>query len=281
MQAAAVKSQYRAKKKKVVDVRTDKSIALIQLEQRQYKRFIEGINSINTILDEHNVKQKKIVYDNYESITKLDRYIFRPDGNRKIAWDIWTAALILYSIVSIPLKIGFQINSDVNDNIFDYIIDCFFFIDIIATFNTAVVGDNDKFISNRTAIALRYLSFWFWIDLVSTIPIDTIVELAFAENNGNALTAIRLIRIIRLIRLIKLARIFRLRNMTEHLESLRINPAILNVTKLIFQIFFIAHIISCFWYFLTTSDVIGYNDNGDKQSVPTWVRDWPSIDHGI
>lgn len=281
MQAAAVKSQYRAKKKKVVDVRTDKSIALIQLEQRQYKRFIEGINSINTILDEHNVKQKKIVYDSYESITKLDRYIFRPDGNRKIAWDIWTAALILYSIVSIPLKIGFQIQSDVNDNIFDYIIDCFFFIDIIATFNTAIVGDNDKLISNRTTIALRYLRFWFWIDIVSTIPIDTIVELALTENNGNALTAIRLIRIIRLIRLIKLARIFRLRNMTEHLESLRINPAILNVTKLIFQIFFIAHIISCFWYFLTTSDIIGFNDNGDKRSVPTWVRDWPSINHGI
>ena len=280
MRAAATKAQHR-KVKKVTNEKKDRSLAVIELEQRKYKTFIGGIISINNIIDEQKLKKGEFSSKVLEKETKLDKYIFRPDGNKKVIWDIWISLLILYSIIAIPLRIGFQIQSNLDAKIFDYIVDCFFFLDILTNFNTAVSETNEKLVGNRKVIAFRYFQFWFWLDMVSTIPIDTFVELALQSDNGNALTAIRLIRIIRLVRLLKLVRVFRLRNLAEHLESLHINPAIMNVFKLIFQIFFIAHIVSCFWYFLTTGDVVGYNDiTGETQSIPTWISTHPEIQNG-
>jgi len=281
MRAAATKAKTQSRKvKKVGNEKRERSFAVIEFEQRKYKAFIDGINDINDLLDKHKLK-KQFVMNNTSETNNIDVYMFQSDGYRKITWDIWIALLIIYSIISIPLKIGFQVDSTLDEKIFDYIVDCFFFLDILANFNTAVL-ENEKLVVDRKIIALKYFQFWFWLDLISSLPIDTFVELSFKSgNNGNGLTALRLIRIVRLIRLLKLVRVFRLRSITDHLESLQINPAILNVLKLLFQVFFIAHIVSCFWYFLTTGDVIGYNQNtGEKQQIHTWITDHPSIDNG-
>ena len=102
MRAAAVKSQLRNKNQRNNDKKDDKSLAVIQLERLKYKTFIDGVNSINNILDKHKLKQDNIINETKEETnTKVDKYIFRPYGQRKVIWDIWIGALIIYSIVSI------------------------------------------------------------------------------------------------------------------------------------------------------------------------------------
>ena len=55
-------------------------------------------------------------------------------------------------------------------------VDSFFFIDIILTFFTSV---NDKHrvyqITDRSVIARKYLRGWFFVDVLSIMPIDLIM----------------------------------------------------------------------------------------------------------
>jgi len=141
--------------------------------------------------------------------------------------------------------------------IFDWIIDCFFFIDIIINFNTAIVHPlSEQLITDRSLIAKKYLEFWFWIDLISTIPFDDIINAVVLLENGSNISVIRLIRMIRLTRMLKLIRTFKLGRMAKHFEYLNINPALTGIVQLVGQIFFVAHVLCCFWFFITTDVVV-------------------------
>lgn len=163
--------------------------------------------------------------------------------------------MIVYSIIIIPYRIGFNVSMNQNDQNFDYFLDSAFFLDMLFTFNMPLQDpDSQKYIMNRTTIALTYLQFWFWIDLFSSLPIDDIFS-AFTDGAAGNANSVRLVRVLRLIRLVKLVRFFKLQRIMQHVEGTNINPSLLGVGTLVSQIFFVAHLISCFWYYLTTTDV--------------------------
>jgi len=158
----------------------------------------------------------------------------------------------------IPFKLAFSDSSlpPFIDQL-EYLWDSLFFLDMIMNFNTPYPDvASQQFITSRTKIFLNYLTFWFWIDLFSSLPLDDM--LALFVNNTNNVSSVRLIRTLRLIRLVKFARLIKLNKISEHLEQLNINPSILDVGKLNFAIFFMAHLIACFWFYLTTDDVTAY-----------------------
>lgn len=110
-------------------------------------------------------------------------------------WDCFVGLLILYSVLIIPYRIGFQVDPTSGEFIFDSIVDCLFFIDIIASFNTSYIDTATEItVTDRKLIAINYLKLWFWIDLFSTIPIDTIINEAMGTN-GSELSSLRLIKI--------------------------------------------------------------------------------------
>jgi CRP-like cAMP-binding protein len=157
---------------------------------------------------------------------------------------------ILYSVVTIPLAVGFQLTKNNSEFIFDSFIDCLFLMDIIFTFNTSYTEHStERVITDRVMIAKKYLELWFWIDFMSTIPFDTIIEL-YTGNSSDGLQTLRLIRILRLSRMLKLLRVMKLSRVGYMIEALNINPALFGVQKLIAQICFAAHIFCCFWFFV-------------------------------
>ena len=64
--------------------------------------------------------------------------------------------------------------------------------------------------------------------------------------------SLKLIRVLRLVRLLKLARLMKLSQLSESFDLDWINPALMRLIKLFFQIFFLAHLLCCFWYFACT-----------------------------
>jgi len=186
--------------------------------------------------------------------------LFNPDTQRKLLWDSFIGLLIFYSVTIIPYRIGFQRQASPTAVIVDYIVDTLFMIDICVVFNTTYIEPTTELIvTNRKLIALNYLKLWFWIDFFSTVPIDQIIGAVMG--GGDDLAALGLIRILRLTRLLKLLRVLKLSKFGKFIEEFNINPALLGVQKLVVQICFVAHIISCFWYFLSTSDVVGFDDD--------------------
>lgn len=81
--------------------------------------------------------------------------------------------LILYEIITIPIRISFDI--EVSSK-FGYVITAAFLFDIILTFNTAIYKNGNINYSYRI-IAIEYLKLWFWIDLIASFPYDLIFSL--------------------------------------------------------------------------------------------------------
>ena len=172
-------------------------------------------------------------------------------------------------------------------DISDILIDVTFFIDIAMSFNQAFethqgtshcvtaslhtahhnthpllapscveTPDGDLVIvTDRSAIAHRYLRSWFGIDLLSSIPYDRIPLSPSSPDGGESTgKGLKLIRILRLVRLLKLARILKLSKIASNLRfDEMVHPSTLTLMSLIVRTTFIAHLIACFW-FLIASD---------------------------
>lgn len=162
------------------------------------------------------------------------------------------ALFVMYSVIIIPYRVGFDIKPSPNESNFDNLITALFGIDIIVAFNTAYLDSStEKYVFRRRFIALEYLRFWFWVDLLAMIPFDGITDAAINTTN---LSSIRVIRILRLVRLFKL---YRFLKQNRQLEKLRINPAVINLFGLMLQIFFIAHVFACFWHYIALPNTVG------------------------
>ena len=85
-------------------------------------------------------------------------------------------------MIGLPLRIGFAIDS-VGLRIFDFLIDILFVLDIFINFNTSYDAtpentSDDMLETNRCKVAEAYLKSWFFVDLLATVPFDSIVKLA-------------------------------------------------------------------------------------------------------
>lgn len=90
-----------------------------------------------------------------------------------------------------------------------------FLIDIIITFNTAIVNDDFEVIHDRNAIACHYLKGWFLLDTTCIIPFDLFVSLGNSSNASNVLRMARIGRINKILKLMKLIRLTKMQKKTS------------------------------------------------------------------
>jgi len=127
-----------------------------------------------------------------------------------------------------------------------------------------------KWVKNHRRIAYRYVTSWFIIDLLATIPLDDLAAMAMTsgstngddqESNQDATDALRSVRTVRLARLIRLTRLVRLgrlakatRIMSHVMELIEKHSELLNIsytvrTALFWMgvVFFMVHWFCCSW----------------------------------
>lgn len=124
---------------------------------------------------------------------------------------------------------------------------------------------------DRFKIARKYLSGWFWVDLVASLPFDVVLNIIDGENiffegektgtqQTTTLGLIKTMRLPRLLRLIKIMRVLRISKLAKS------RPEVLwwvlyskhaNVFSLIFQfvaLLLITHYMTCLFYWANTND---------------------------
>lgn len=84
-------------------------------------------------------------------------------------WDLSLFVAIIYQSLSLPMRIAFEISTDDFSFYLETAIDSMFIMDVVLNFNTGFYEAN-TIITDRWEIAKDYLKFWFWIDLLSSIP---------------------------------------------------------------------------------------------------------------
>lgn len=175
----------------------------------------------------------------------------------KLAWDAWVCVIILYSVIIVPYRIGFHDDATDATLIFEYCVDVMFGIDIMVNFVSQINNEDGVAVTSRKGIAARYLRGWFLIDLLSTIPVDLFVSIF---GDGTAAASFKLLRVLRLARLLKLVRLIKLGRLLDNMEELQdmltLNPALVRLFKLLLEIMFLGHLLSCFWFYVATIDPV-------------------------
>ena len=194
--------------------------------------------------------EEEIVEESEDDIIK--RYLILPKSDNKVKWDIYVGVLIVYSVLIIPVQIGFGREAEGGLKIFDYCVDGFFFVDMVLSARTCYYDDDsESYVTIPKRIYYNYLVTWFAVDFFSVLPLDLMFRNA-GSSMDRIFRSLKLIKVIRLLRLLKLARLAKLRKYLTRIEdALGINPATFELAKMILEVIFIGHLTACIYWYLS------------------------------
>jgi len=195
-----------------------------------------------------------------------------PESKYKKRWNQFIVLLVIYNCWSIPIIIGFNLygpryypengvqgpNEGYPPGLYnyglmtwDYIVDCFFLVDMLLTFRTTYFDEDNELVLDKKVIAKAYLKWAFWIDLVALVPWEIFGLFA----NGELYLQIKVLRLLRFY---------------KHIRKLDVHNNALRVTEMLGIFIVYAHIVGSIWWSLGVSDF-----NRHPSGIPagiTWVE---------
>ena len=133
--------------------------------------------------------------------------IILPNNGLKNKWDIYVMFLLLYTALFVPYRVCFEDSTSSAMQVFDYMMDISFAIDIILTFFSAYES-NGTVVVNKKKIAIKYLKGWFCLDVLTTFPFQ-MLEPGDSVSNNKALRLARIPRLYRLLRIFRLLKVLK------------------------------------------------------------------------
>ncbi|CAM9898271.1 unnamed protein product [Ectocarpus sp. 8 AP-2014] len=113
--------------------------------------------------------------------------MFHPEAPIKVSWDLWLSMVIIWSVLEVTYRLGFDRPPEGGWQVLSYFVDALFFADMLVTLRTALLDRDGEVVANQKQVAVAYLKGWFTVDLISTVPWDLLV-LQIAVGNANAAT---------------------------------------------------------------------------------------------
>ena len=178
----------------------------------------------------------------------------------KVFWDLWILIILLIVSLIVPVRLAFVEEDSSSWFLFYIVTDLFFLIDIILTFNTSIADAQSVYeITDKKVIAKKYLKGWFWVDLISILPLDVIMRDS-NETQTNVLARFAKIgKLYKLMRMIRLAKVLKLlknnTNVVSHFtQKMRISSG---KERLLFFVVFFSfyyHISTCMFIFVAQFD---------------------------
>lgn len=173
----------------------------------------------------------------------------------KVVWDIFVLIILLVVSMIIPIRLAFSIFETTTMHWLYTTIDLIFAIDLVLTFFTSITDEHKVYeITNKKIIAKQYLKGWFWVDLISIIPVDLI--LVSVESSATVLARFaRIGKLHKLIRMVRLAKVFKLLKskntvVSQFASQMKISQSVERL--MFFAVFFILffHISACLFIFI-------------------------------
>lgn len=197
-------------------------------------------------------------------------YVFHPEAGLRVLWDMLILVFIIHQALSVPYFICFNDVPSATSVQFEFFMSLCFLLDILISFNTGFYIKGDLVLI-RLQIVKTYLKFWFWMDIIASLPYNWFIGgvLSTDSTNSGAYNAPKVLRIIRIFRFLKILRLLRLAKLKKILikiEDFIASNTLANIfvfAKLLALVMFIAHWTACLWF------LIG---DQDSESHPvTWV----------
>jgi hypothetical protein len=126
--------------------------------------------------------------------------IIRHTSMYRMSWDLFMVLLLAYVSVALPFTFGFGSVDTIQS--MDSICDAFFLIDIIFNFRTSYIDSDECLVVSGKRIAKHYGKTWFTLDLVSSVPWDSV-----SAGLLPGLQAARVLKIGKIAKVLKLLRV--------------------------------------------------------------------------
>lgn len=144
----------------------------------------------------------------------------------RLIWDLLLGLIILYNIITIPIRIAFELQLDWHNKafknmifiIFELVFDLMFIIDIGLNFVTAYFKVDGQLVTNFKSIAAKYVRSWLFLDIIASVPFDLILILAQDQENSGVFSSVKMLKTLRVARALKLFRARRYHHMTSDMR---------------------------------------------------------------
>jgi hypothetical protein len=174
--------------------------------------------------------------------------------------------LIVWSAIYVPWGLTFGVTwKTVGEGPFligfGWFVDIMFIIDVILNFMTGY-KDGAIVITDTKKITRRYLSHWFIVDFLASLPIEK-----FSGQEGTDVN--RLLRLLRVFKLFRLARLLRYSNTLR--DAIHIQPSVVRLIQQLFGVLWVWHVLGC-GYWSMSEDDLGDPEDIDGSWTPTNVE---------
>lgn len=210
----------------------------------------------------------------------------------KLAWDMCTLGLIVMLIFVVPLELSFFTYSQEESLVldcFNYIVDGFFWADIVLNFFTAFYSTGvagEVLVNDIKGMSEHYLRDGFVLDLLASFPYAVCLTFAglsnsVAEDSSKSSNLLKGLRVAKALRVLKILRVVKLGKLTQRLEEISSTThalmAALQLTKLTFALLLMWHVSACVFVFLGTeldaSDVArGWLEAQGLEDAPGYTK---------
>lgn len=198
--------------------------------------------------------EKDLVDDNV--LTWRNIFLMKPENYLRFVWELFVMFFLIILGFLLPYINAFEPdNQDLSTSI-DIASISIFSLDIAINFNTGFY-EKGILIMDRAKIFKNYLTFWFWIDIITTIPIDQFIGLKHSSAS-NPSSLLKYIRVVRVLKLIKLIRLTKLKVMIIKIKDRISNKKLLSyitVFKLLLYLFLVAHFYACLIYSVSSDSL--------------------------
>ena len=128
-------------------------------------------------------------------------FIIPFNNKNRLIWDTLILIMAIYNCLETPLDIAFEPESSIVIIIINYVIDLFFYLDILVAFRTSFLTFDGQEIRDWKLIAFNYMFHGtFFLDLLSVLPFYELIP--GKQKVVKILGVLKLIRIKRLPKLI-------------------------------------------------------------------------------
>ena len=173
-----------------------------------------------------------------------NRLVIDHKSKTLLVWDVFLIICVLYSVIYLPLDLALPQTRWKGHSIFDIFLDVLFVFDVVIRFRTTF-RDRGYEVDSPKLLALRYLSRWFFADLISSVPYSIPIAIYRSELAPTVrLSALR--HPVEWLGLLRFARIGRLARKGHWLAG----NHILHVPYLVFLFVLLGHWLGLMWYMI-------------------------------
>lgn len=178
-------------------------------------------------------------------------YLIHPETGFNSIWDLMSMVLIIYSCITIPYRLCFDVVAEGWVIPFDKFVDSVFMFDCALTFRKCFWGE-EGLVADPGQIASSYLRGWFVLDFFSSFPFDSVLAMTGSSDSPDSARILKVIRIFRMVKILRMVRIKRLLKKAQ--DDMGIKNGIMISLKFTMFTCFAAHFQACLWFYMSNSD---------------------------